>query len=120
MSDEIKVDIIGSAATVFGHRSYEIGAWPEMTVRDLLAELSRDAGPDFGEKVYDTETGRMNEHLSVFVGSREIRSLSGPDTPLQPGEVITIMLPMAGGCGNARARGVVEKVDTFDDRRFKI
>jgi hypothetical protein len=120
MSGTIKVSIIGFANTVFGRRSYEIAARPGMTLRDLLAELSRDAGPDFRERVYDTETGRMNEHLSVFIGPREARSLCGPDTLLQPGELITIMLPMAGGCGNARARGVVEKVDAFNDRRFKI
>jgi molybdopterin converting factor small subunit len=117
---KIKVNIVGSAATVFGRRSYEVNALPGMTLRDLLAELSRDAGPGFREKVYDTETGRMNEQLSVFVGPREVRTLLGPDTPLQPGEVITIMPPMAGGCGNARPRGVVKKVDRPDIGRFKI
>jgi molybdopterin converting factor small subunit len=120
MSGKIKVDIIGSASTVFGRRSCEIDARPGMTLRDLLAGLSRDAGPDYREKVYDRETDRMNEHISVFVNSREARSLRGPDTPLESGDTVTIMPPMAGGCGNASPRGVVEKVDGVDDRRFKI
>lgn len=117
--DKIKIDIIGAAAEVFGRRSCEMDVKPEMTLRDLLAGLARDAGPGFRKKVYDHETDKMNEHLSVFVNSREARSLRGLDTPLEPGDVVTIMPPMAGGCGNARPRGVVEKVDAVDDRRFK-
>ena len=76
--DKIKIEIIGAAAEVFGRRSCEMDARPEMTLRDLLAGLARDAGPGFREKVYDRETGKMNEHLSVFVNSREARSLRGP------------------------------------------
>jgi sulfur-carrier protein len=117
--DKIKVDIIGAAAEVFGRRSCEIGARPGMTIRDLLTELARDAGPGFREKVYDRETDKMNEHLTVFVNSREARSLRGPDTILERGDVVTIMPPMAGGCESARPRGVAEKVDAIEDRRFK-
>jgi molybdopterin converting factor small subunit len=116
---KVKIDIIGAATEVFGCRSCEVDVKPEMTLRDLLAALARDAGPGFKEKVYDRETGKMNEHLPVFVNSREARSLHGLDTPLEPGDVVTIMPPMAGGCGNARYRGVVEKVDAADDRRLK-
>jgi sulfur-carrier protein len=117
--DKIEIEIIGAAAEVFGRRSCKIDAWPGMTLRDLLAGLARDAGPGFREKVYDGETDKMNEHLSVFVNSREARSLHGLDTPLERGDVITIMPPMAGGCGSARPRGVAEKVDAVEDRRFK-
>jgi molybdopterin synthase sulfur carrier subunit len=120
MSGTIKVNIVGSAASIFGRRSYEMDARKGMTLRDLLTRLSLDTGPGYAENVYDRVTGRMNEHISVFVNSREARSLRGPDTPLEPGDVVTIMPPMAGGCGNARSRGVVKKVDTSDDRRFKI
>jgi molybdopterin converting factor small subunit len=120
MSGKIKVDVIGSAVTVLSQRLYEFDALPRMTLRDVLVGLSREGGPDFSEKVYDAETGKMNEYLTVFVNSREARSLKGPDTVLEPGDVVTIMPPMAGGCGNARPRGVVKKVDAPDDRRFKI
>jgi molybdopterin synthase sulfur carrier subunit len=120
MAGKIKVDVIGSAATVLPRRAYEVDAQPGMTLRDLLFQLSREGGPGFGEKVYDRGTGKMNEYLTVFVNSREARSLEGLDTVLEPGDVVTIMPPMAGGCGSARPRGVVKKVDTPDDRRFKI
>jgi molybdopterin converting factor small subunit len=120
MAGKIKVDVIGSAATVLPRRSYEVDSRPGLTLRDVLVLLSRDAGPGFREKVYDPATGKMNEYLTVFVNSREARSLAGPGTILEPGDVITIMPPMAGGCQNARPGGVVKKVDRPDDMRFKI
>lgn len=102
MSGKIIVNIIGSAASVLPRRSYEFEARPGMTLRDVLALLSCDAGPGFRDKVYDRESGKMNEYLAVFINSREARSLAGPETVLEPGDVITIMPPMAGGCSSAQ------------------
>ena len=119
MSDKITVNVIGAAATVFGRRSYEVDARPGMTLRDLLEALAADAGPGYREKVYDPATGRMNEHLIVFVNSREARSLGGLEARLWPGDVVTVMPPMAGGSPTARPRGVVKKVEARDDRRSK-
>jgi len=120
MVGKIKVDIVGSAATVLPRRPCEIDARPGITLRDLLAELAKYGGPGFRGKVYDPATGKMNEYLTVFVNAREARTLAGLATALRAGDVITIMPPMAGGCGNARPRGVVEKGDATDDRRAKI
>jgi molybdopterin converting factor small subunit len=97
LPDKIKVNVIGSAASVLPRRTYEIDARPGLTLRDVLVLLSRDAGPGFREKVYDPSGGKMNEYFTVFVNSREARSLAGLDTILQPGDVITMMPPMAGG-----------------------
>jgi sulfur-carrier protein len=119
MTGKIKVNVVGSAAAILPRRSYEVETRPDMTLRDLLVELSRDGGSGFREKVYDPGTDKMNEYVTVFVNSREARSLRGPDSRLEPGDVVTIMPPMAGGCENARPRGVVEKVDMVNDRRFK-
>ncbi len=110
MSGKISVNIVGSAATVFNRKSFEVDARPGMTLRDLLAGLAAGAGPDYGAKAYDPATGRVNEHLVVFVNAREARMLRGPDTALQPGDVVTIMPPMAGGSPGACPRGVVKKV----------
>lgn len=110
MSGKIMVNIVGSAATVFNRKSCEADARPGMTLRDLLAGLATGAGPGYGAKVYDPATGLVNEHLVVFVNSREARTLRGPDTALQQGDVVTIMPPMAGGSPSACHRGVVKKV----------
>ncbi len=97
MAGKIKVNIIGAAATVFDRKSCEVDARPGMKLRDLLARLSESAGPGYKEKVYDRDTGKMNEYLAVFVNTREARALQGIDTALKAGDVVTIMPPMAGG-----------------------
>jgi len=68
-----------------------------MTIRGLFLELSGHAGPDFDRAIYDIKTDRMNEHIAVFVNSKEIRALKGLDTRLHDGDVVTILPPMAGG-----------------------
>jgi molybdopterin converting factor small subunit len=97
MPGKIRVNIIGTAATVFDRRSCEADARPGIRLRDLLSILSESAGPDYKEKVYDRDTGKMNEYLAVFINAREARSLQGPDTILEAGDVVTILPPMAGG-----------------------
>lgn len=93
----IKVNVIGSAATVLEKKNYEIDARPGLKLRDLLDQLSRNAGPDYKGKIYDRDTGKMNEYLAVFINAREARVLQGEDTPLKAGDVVTILPPMAGG-----------------------
>jgi molybdopterin converting factor small subunit len=68
-----------------------------MTLRDLLAVLSEGAGQAYWKAIYDKVADRMNEYLTVFVNSREVRSLRGLDTILEQVDVVTIMPPMAGG-----------------------
>lgn len=93
----IKVVIVGYAATIFDRKSFEIEASPGMKLRDLFITLSKSAGTGFREAVYDKSADRMNEYLTAFINSREARSLSGLDTVLKAGDVVTIMPPMAGG-----------------------
>lgn len=93
----VKVDIVGHARDLFDHPVYLFDARHGMTVRDVFKELSKRSIPGHGDKLYDAATGRVNEHFAVFVNSREIRSLDGPETRLKEGDVITILPPMAGG-----------------------
>ncbi len=93
----IRVDIVGHARDLFDRPSRSFDYKPGMTVRSLFKELSKHSGPGFSREIYDLKSGRMNEHIAVFVNSREIRSLEGPDTKLKDGDAITILPPMAGG-----------------------
>lgn len=93
----LRVNIVGYARSLFDRPSYQFDVKPGMTVRDLFEELSRHSSSDYNKNIYDTASGRMNEHIVVFVNSKEIRSLDGPDTKLKDGDVITILPPMAGG-----------------------
>jgi molybdopterin synthase sulfur carrier subunit len=93
----VRVYIVGYARELFDRPNYLLDVKPGMTVRDLFKELSKHSGPDFSRAIYDLKSDRMNEHITAFVNSREIRSLEGPDTKLNDGDVITILPPMAGG-----------------------
>ncbi|HTY91926.1 MAG TPA: MoaD/ThiS family protein [Methanocella sp.] len=91
------VDIIGHARSLFGCSRYAFEAKPGFTLKGLMEELSKLARPDFRKSIYDVATGKMNEHIAVFVNAREARSLKGLDTELRDGDVVTILPPMAGG-----------------------
>ena len=93
----IKVNVIGYAARIFGRHTYEVPARPRMTLRDLLAELAREAPPDSRRQIYDEGSDGLPGHLTIFVNSREARSLLGLDTELRDGDVITLLPPVAGG-----------------------
>lgn len=93
----VRVNIVGYARDLFDRTRYDLELTPSMTVRELFRELSKHAKPDFGRAVYDAGKDTMNEHIAVFINSKEVRSLEGLDTALKAGDVVTILPPMAGG-----------------------
>jgi molybdopterin synthase sulfur carrier subunit len=65
------------------------------TVRDVLAAL--DAGhPGIGARVLD-EQGEIRRFVNLFVADEDVRFLSGLDTPVGQGEVVSILPAVAGG-----------------------
>ena len=65
------------------------------TVRAALEELEREH-----ESLYRNiceETGAVRRHIGVFVNISHIRDCSGVDTPLEPGDVLTILPAVSGG-----------------------
>jgi molybdopterin converting factor small subunit len=65
------------------------------TVRATLEQLERSE-PALYRNVCE-ETGRVRRHLNVFVNSDHIRDLSGLDTTLRPGDVVTFLPAVSGG-----------------------
>ena len=65
------------------------------TVRAALEELERSQ-PALYRNICD-ETGTVRRHLNVFVNSDNMRDLKGVDTPLAPGDVLTIVPAVSGG-----------------------
>jgi molybdopterin synthase sulfur carrier subunit len=65
------------------------------TVRAALEDLERSQ-PALYRNVCD-ETGTVRRHLNVFVNSDNVRDLDGIDTPLTPGDVVTILPAVSGG-----------------------
>ena len=65
------------------------------TVRAALEELER-THPALYISVCD-ETGAVRRHVNLFVNNSHIRERDGLDTPLRPGDVLTIMPAVSGG-----------------------
>ena len=67
------------------------------TVRSVLDRLL-DSHPDL-ERRLRTEQGDLRPHVNVFVGSENIRDLSGLATPLEAGDEVSILPAVSGGDG---------------------
>lgn len=65
------------------------------TVRDAIADLER-RHPGFAAKVLDG-SGAVKPFIRIFVGSDDIGSLSGLDTPVTDRDEIAIIPAIAGG-----------------------
>ena len=65
------------------------------TVRAALEDLQQSQSALY-RNVCD-ETGTVRRHLNVFVNSDNVRDLDGVDTPLTPGDVVTILPAVSGG-----------------------
>ena len=65
------------------------------SVRALLAELER-LHPALHRNVCD-ETGAVRRHVNLFVNTNHMRDRNGLDTPLAPGDEVTILPAVSGG-----------------------
>ena len=64
-------------------------------VRAALEEIER-SHPSLFRSVCD-ETGKVRRHVNVFVNTSNIRDGEGLDTPLAPGDEVTIFPAVSGG-----------------------
>ena len=69
------------------------------TVGELLADLTRKY--DGLKKHLYTEDGRLRSFVNVYVNDEDIRYLQKEQTPVQPGDTISIIPSVAGGAGTA-------------------
>lgn len=65
------------------------------TVAEILKALDA-AHPGFGERLFD-DTGELRRFVNVFVADEDIRFLSGTDTEVSDGTVVSIVPAVAGG-----------------------
>ena len=65
------------------------------TVRGAFEELERTNAALY-RNICD-ETGVVRRHIGVFVNNTHIRDLSGLDTSLEAGDVLTILPAVSGG-----------------------
>jgi len=65
------------------------------TVGTALEELERRY-PALHRSICD-ETGTVRRHVNLFVNRSHVRDREGLDTPLSPGDVLTILPAVSGG-----------------------
>ena len=65
------------------------------TVGDALKALDV-AHPGFRESLFD-DGGNLRRFVNVFMGEEDIRFLSGLDTPVPAGSVVSVVPAVAGG-----------------------
>ena len=89
----ITVEIPGQLRTYCDGASRLTLAAP--TVRAALGELER-MHPTLHAHICD-ETGAVRRHINVFVNESHMRELSGLDTALTQGDILTILPAVSGG-----------------------
>ncbi len=65
------------------------------TVRAVLDEIERDY-PALYVNICD-ETSAVRRHINIFVNDSHMRDRDGLDSPLRPGDVVTILPAVSGG-----------------------
>jgi molybdopterin synthase sulfur carrier subunit len=65
------------------------------TVREVLHALDTEH-PGIGARVLD-ERGSLRRFVNLFVAEEDVRFLDGLDTPVEPGQTVSILPAVAGG-----------------------
>jgi len=65
------------------------------SVRAVLEEIER-RHPALHRSICD-ETGTVRRHINLFVNTHHMRERNGLDTPLAPGDEVTILPAVSGG-----------------------
>ncbi len=65
------------------------------TVAEVLKELDSNF-TGFSERLFD-ETGQLRRFVNIFLNDEDVRFLSGLDTPVEPGQTLSIVPAVAGG-----------------------
>ena len=70
-------------------------ALPATSLRVVLEELER-RHPALHRSICD-DAGTVRRHVNLFVNTHHMRDRNGLDTPLAPGDVVTILPAVSGG-----------------------
>ena len=89
------VRLYASLREVAGERDIEVTLPDGATVRDLISRLV-EPRPALAQRLL-AQDGNIPPSVNVFVNGRDIRDLSGLDTPVMPDDEVTILPPAAGG-----------------------
>ena len=66
------------------------------TVGEILEKLNADY-PGFREQI-TMEDGSLHRFVNVYINDEDIRFMQQLETPVGPGDVVSILPALAGGC----------------------
>lgn len=81
---------------ITGKREEEIKLSSDLTVGELLEQLSKKYGRRFTEYVYD-ERGNVRSYLQFLVNGKSVAILQGFKTRLNEEDTVAIIPPVGGG-----------------------
>ena len=92
----VTVHTMFDLARIMGRHSAEVAIEPGATVRTVLETLIA-AHDGLRSRLFDPKTGDLLSYLFVEMNGRDIRALQGLETPVQNGDALSVLIPVAGG-----------------------
>jgi len=92
----VTVKFFTTLREITGRREEEIKSSSDLTVGEVLKQLSKEHGSQFINYVYD-ETGKVRTYLQLLVNGRSITTMQGFKTRLREGDSVAIIPPVGGG-----------------------
>ncbi len=93
MSDTVTVRIPSALRPQIGDQeSLDVAGG---TVGEVLGSLNTQY-PDFGKRLYKGEN-EINRFINIYVNDEDIRFMENLQTPLKPGDEVSIVPAIAGG-----------------------
>ncbi len=95
-------------ARIVGRPSVQLTVQEDATVRTVLEALAA-ARNGLRDRLFDKATGGLLPYLFVELNGRDIRSLQGLETLVGEGDALSVLIPVAGGGGEAPKGSGVRK-----------
>ncbi len=83
-------------ARIIGRSSVELDVEPGASVRSVLEALVV-AYRGLDGRLFDTAKSGLLPYLFVELNGRDVRALRGLETPVQDGDALSVLIPVAGG-----------------------
>ncbi len=93
---KVKVKTFANLKDILGKSEIEYEIKQGTTLGYLLQSMCQKYGKSFEHQIRDPLTGAIIP-LLLLINEKVFRSVTDLDTPLNEGDVITIMLPFDGG-----------------------
>jgi MoaD family protein len=92
----VTVRTMFDVARIIGKQSVQVDVASGATVRTVLEALVA-VYKGLEGRLFEAGTGGLLPYLFVEMNGRDIRALQGLETPVQDGDALSVLIPVAGG-----------------------